>query len=279
MIARSMSWKSRSVIEIGEADALGVSVGGGIEPQDGHARDSGRFRFRFAPDAQASDDMGIEARAAVTFSHLLDDEEVEFGKGQFGRETEGLLQESRIRCGKLLRPDKLQPCRLAVGVLHDADPGQYRRPAGQRRGDLLDDLSHAGRAVAMEARGLFHLAQPHRAHLAETALDRAGDRRVRLDPVHHDDVVGPRRVPVAEDREAVRQFADRIDLHADRDRTVEGGLRHPQRRQKLFLSFRRGAAVASHRVDDEGPGAESLKRRNKRLHESGRWRRSPGCRR
>jgi hypothetical protein len=172
--------------------------------------------------------MGVEARAAVAFAHLLDYEEIEFGKGHFGREKEGVLQKPRIRRGELLRPDQLQPRNLAVGVFHDGNSGQHRRPSGQRRGDLLDNLSHAGWAVAVQAGGLFHLAKPDGAHLAQTALDRAGDRRVRLDPVHHDDVVCPHRVSIAEDRKAVRQFADRIDLHAHGDRTAEGGLRHPQ---------------------------------------------------
>ena len=157
--------------------------------------------------------MGVEARAAVAFAHLLDDEEIEFGKGQFGRETEGLLQESRIRRGELLRPDQIQLRNLTVGVLDDADACQHRRPAGQRRGDLPDDRPHAGRAVTVQAGRLLHLAQPHRAHLAESALNGTGYGSMRFYPVDDDDVIGLRRIPVAEDGKTVRQFADLEDFH------------------------------------------------------------------
>ena len=118
----------------------------------------------------------------------------------------------------------------ALGRHHarvEGHPGAGRPVVGgEHGGGVPDDPAHAGGAVTVDPRGLPHLAQSHRTHLAEAALDGAGDRRMRLDPVDDNDVVGPRCAMVAEDGETVRQLADLIDLHADRDRAAELFLCH-----------------------------------------------------
>ena len=117
--------------------------------------------------------------------------------------------------------------------------------------------------------GPLMLAEPDQHHLVQTALDLPGERRVRLDPSHDDDVVGLIGVLVEKNGHAVIGLGNLHHLHrrADGRAGVLFGDSVPL--DDGALSLCGAAAVAPHGRHDEGFGPGSLELPDQRLRDQG----------
>ena len=110
----------------------------------------------------------------------------------------------------------------------------------------------------MDALGAVPLPQADAQYLAEAALDVRVKSRVRLNPSDDGHVIGGERDGVAPDLHVVGRCAEHHRVHR-RPNLGPNLIRcDPIVQQYIPLAFRRAAAVAPHRRDDERPQTRRL---------------------
>ena len=141
------------------------------------------------------------------------------------------------------RLDRGDAAEQAAGVAQGGDAGE-------------EVIAHPDGGVGVELGGSRLLAEADDRHLRAAALDRALERRVRLDPVDGHDPVGPGGVGVEVEPAAVGGVSDDFGVHRRPDLCAERVLGHAELGQHRPLPVRGGPAMAAHRRHHEGIGAE-----------------------
>ena len=155
--------------------------------------------------------------------------------------------------------------RFLVAPLDERDPGEDLPLLEHDRHDVVD---HRRPTVFDDGLvvdgGTRLLAEPDHRHLRQSALDRAREHRVGLDPIDEHHVVGLARDSIEQHREAELGFAEGDRVHARHDRAATGRLGDAVRLEQLDLPLGRSPAVAPHRGHDERLGSERAQMRDGR---------------
>ena len=144
------------------------------------------------------------------------------------------------------------------GVFHQAHAGHNFSGGQHLRRGRAQHVAQAANAELVDGQRALQLAEADERHFHEPALVASVIVGVRLDSVDEDDTVGFVRVPVHEGpvRERALRQLDHVHrgVHGNADRLFGNAVQT----QNLPLSFRRRAAVASHRGHDEGDARRGL---------------------
>lgn len=253
--------------DVGHADADGVAVGLGSEFADEDAADERRGtalageRTEIAVHA-AADDIWIEAGAADVFADAIDDEEIDFLKGEAGHEFAGAFQERALAGFDFAGGNDFEGGSLVILIFEDGDAAEHW---GFREGDaghVADDAFMAEAAGgAVHRFGADFFAETDDGHFDKAAAEGAEEIGVGFDAVDEDDVVGLEGGDACEHAGAAFGDADLSDFHRGADGRGHGGFGDAVGGEDFGLAFGCGAAVAAHGGEDEGlraGGAEDV---------------------
>ena len=95
--------------------------------------------------------------------------------------------------------DRLHQAGLVVGVLHDCHAEGDGNPFQDQRRRLRHDGVKAGKALLVDAGAALVVGKADHEHLAQPALVRAGEVRVRLDAVDRHNIIRCQRCLVEVD--------------------------------------------------------------------------------
>jgi hypothetical protein len=201
----------------------------------------------------SSDHVWIHARAADVFSDVIDDEQIDFFKGQSGKKRAGFQQQFFFTRGDVFRRDQGEFRGFMKLIFEDGQAAKDRSGLEHDRGDIANDaLMSEPIRRHMHGRGAGAFAQSNHRHFENAAPEASVKIGVRLDPVQQEDAIGLESFRAAINLHIILTFAEEFDIQRGSDGNAEVGFGDSVFREDASLTFGRGAAMAAHGWNDEG---------------------------